>query len=504
MRACLAFSLVLFAAAAFARAAEERVPATLVVLKAPAEGRGDTVCRFGVPLRRGRLRDADQIALLDGEKEVPCGAEAIAKWPDGSIRAVAVRFRTSAAKGEKALQIAIGRKRTAGANIPPPKSSAAMPDAFVKLPPEFLCDSAAFGGAILPASKTDISKDLDKRLPNDLEASVWSAVQSGKMPTDYDRGLHDFFYYDLAHSTYSQYARTGLPNLFITGYAAARTYREEMVIHEGAKKGRPRGTPGEEIIPEEGLRTMYIEGLLDDWQLTGDGRSMEVAREIADAYVENLPRQGRNLRVNERNPGWPLLELTYFYDVTREKRYLDSAALVFEDVLKWQDETGAWLRVYEDKDECPHGCRGAQPFMHTLLVEGIVRYWRLTGDERAKACLKKAAAWLLTPAAGWRESQGAWRYLPGCISSKDKDGVPDLSLIIAQSLAVGWQLTGEVKYRNAALKAFEAGVARGNIGNGKQFSQDYRNSAYCIAYLSAEPGTYGPERESTGAADKDK
>src|SRR5205814_1889815 len=121
-------------------------------------------------------------------------------------------------------------------------------------------------------------------------------IAEQRIPLDYERALHEYFYYDVPHSAYQQYIRTGKPELYIAAHAVARVYREHMVVHEGPRRGRPMAREWENDsngrIPWAGLRTMYIEGLLDDAQLTGDVRSLDVAREMADAYLADIPRQG--------------------------------------------------------------------------------------------------------------------------------------------------------------------------------------------------------------------
>ena len=47
----------------------------------------------GIPLRRGALRDADRVALFDGQgKPLPLQTEVLTRWPDGSIRWLLLDF----------------------------------------------------------------------------------------------------------------------------------------------------------------------------------------------------------------------------------------------------------------------------------------------------------------------------------------------------------------------------------------------------------------------------
>lgn len=427
------------------------------------------ICRFGVPLPPGRLQHAAQLGLWDCDRPVPIVAEPLARWPDGSLRLVGVRFEVIPAGDHVyclVLNAPVDRCPQMPATALPEPPADLYPGLFLQLPGEFLCRSESFGGPLRTASmltdpQTDaarIAERLDRNAALDLQQSVWTGVVTGRIPTNYARGLHEFFYYDLSHAAYQQYLRTGDFRLFTAAYAAERVYREKMIVHDGPHAGQAgdaqatnypeavkmngrwaaywKVNTADELIPWNGLRTLYIEGLLDDWQLTADPRSFHIARLVADALVKDIPKQGLFLRINERNPGWPLVELTYFYDIVREEKYLATAKLIVDDLLQWQAPTGGWLREYEDEAECPHRCVGGQPFMHSILLQGLIRYHDLTGDQRVRACLLKGVDWLLTDAAGWRPEQGGWVYLPGCKDNRNSQKISaDLSVLICHPLA---------------------------------------------------------------------
>src|SRR5581483_2766665 len=117
----------------------------------------------------------------------------------------------------------------------------------------------------------------------------------------------------------------------------------------------------------------WVEGLLTHWRLTGEVRSLEAARGIADALVHLEDKAG-----NPRQLGWPLIALTATYDATGERRYLEAAH-------GYADRALALLAPTPTAGDWKMG----------ILADGLAYTWAASGDERLRRWLVHYADALL-------------------------------------------------------------------------------------------------------------
>ncbi|MBM3278091.1 MAG: hypothetical protein FJY95_08410 [Candidatus Handelsmanbacteria bacterium] len=136
------------------------------------------------------------------------------------------------------------------------------------------------------------------------------------------------------------------------------------------------------------------DGLLDHYLLTGDPDSLEAARGYARRLLDCNP-WGRSAR----EVGWPLAQVSRWYDQTGDRRFLRKARQLL-----------AVIRAYVEPrrgvfSEC-HGSwsyRGAVPFMTGYLAFGLIRYHQLTGDPEALHLLRLLAGGLFAEARTARD-----------------------------------------------------------------------------------------------------
>ena len=116
---------------------------------------------------------------------------------------------------------------------------------------------------------------------------------------------------------------------FLDGFmAAARHYRDVDVIHHSAAHpdwvGLNHPHKALHFAPEShtnvDLGHVWLEGLVTHYRLTGEVRSLEVARGIADALLPRLQKAG-----NPRQYGWPMIALAAAFDATGDPRYAEGA-----------------------------------------------------------------------------------------------------------------------------------------------------------------------------------
>ncbi|MFH1075190.1 MAG: hypothetical protein V1752_08895, partial [Candidatus Firestonebacteria bacterium] len=248
--------------------------------------------------------------------------------------------------------------------------------------PKWYCDSKVWGD-LFPSSDNFNWRQYERKFEASYKENVVPAKKSEQA---------ELSYYDTAHVLFQMYLRSGNKEYLYAGHKEAKRYIDEEILKDGQYKGQHvngKGIP----LPSPGLCLLYIEGLVDDYILTGDTSSLEWAKTLGNQFLKNIKES--DLKINERNPGWPTLELLALYNITGEEWYLNKAKHIIDAVLGWQDLSGGWKRVYENKEECPHGHIGGSAFMTTILCEGLIHYHLMTGDKKVEKALIKAADWLI-------------------------------------------------------------------------------------------------------------
>ncbi|MHC4917813.1 MAG: hypothetical protein ACYTGB_20240, partial [Planctomycetota bacterium] len=150
-----------------------------------------------------------------------------------------------------------------------------------------------------------------------------------------------------------------------------------------------------------------------------------------------------------RGPGAKLWTLTEGY------RLLGASAGDVMDMMK--KTAGAGRRHLDKKGGKGFGHSKGQ-FMYGHATEGLIRYWWITGDDKAVETVRGMNDWLI---------------------SADKVGAAGKNS--AMSMAFLWRRTGEGKYREAALRLLRRS---GKKTRPKSFGQEYRSTAYAWYFLS--------------------
>jgi hypothetical protein len=123
----------------------------------------------------------------------------------------------------------------------------------------------------------------------------------------------------------------------------------------------------------------WTEGLITHYRLTGEVRSLEAARGIADVLVDKVGRAK-----NPRQFGWPMLALTAVYDATNDRRYRDAAleyALAGMQAFEPTPASGDWKMG--------------------ILADGIAATHAATGDDRLRR-------WLVSYADDYSSAPSRW------------------------------------------------------------------------------------------------
>ena len=96
-------------------------------------------------------------------------------------------------------------------------------------------------------------------------------------------------------------------------------------------------------------RYTYMQAMVDDYLLTGDPRTLEVAGYMAEFLKNNFatkkafyPKDATNF-FTERYIAFPFLGVITYYELTHDKAYLDKAQRYMQNLYKTQKVTSYGL-----------------------------------------------------------------------------------------------------------------------------------------------------------------
>lgn len=475
-----------------------------------------------IPFAPGELTDPAAVSLFEGTREIPRNTSVLARWNDGSLRALLVGFAPPGVVGTRTT-LAL-KTRTTGAKAlegsPAPARSTTL-SAFAS--GDRWSTTGALGTPFARGDAGSYAPAFFRRA-----APVFQSVANP--PSGNNASAHVRNYYDHAHALYMHMlALEPTPELVERIDAEVKKYREDEIVHTGRARGTYSAAPDTESttpIDFNIVRRMYAQGLVEDYLVSGDARSLEVAKEIADAFLADVPAQTPYYPYTERIPAWTLLGLLPVYEATGDVRYLNAAksvgdvALAHQDAMATkypnqagvtgltgsfaQDRRGAW---FDDGESAASGA--GSPFMTTLLVEALVRLHRDTNDARYLEAATKAVRWLALgcfvdandastvftddPDPSSRDDSSlhhaSFRYV--CRASDNRTALPALNPMFAYALGVGWQRTGDELYRTMA----RAVLAYDGWGYTiKEYNQSMRSAPQGFLLLERPAGTLLPKR----------
>ena len=303
--------------------------------------------------------------------------------------------------------------------------------------------------------------------------------------------------YDIAHVCLVQYVRTGnrrhlrtvLPTVehtmdvdLVHHWPSPETVGKVWIhclCHTGYRPEygfkRPGGLPGGFTQSHT-----WTEGLVEAYWLTGDRRALGAARMIADAYGSYKLRDFH--WPGTRSIGWMMTFFNAVYQATLDPYYLNAMRIVFDTAWAHRGD-GAWQETLHRghcncKDVRHHGGVG---FMHAVLLSGLVRYHRASGDPRAAEAIVAVARDMNRTI--WNPLREAYRY-SACPRSPAYSGTTGLAAegqlyahALSRDPAILKLVTRGLKHTAASL------AGGGGFGKGAAFTM--RNMPPALAYLAA-------------------
>lgn len=244
------------------------------------------------------------------------------------------------------------------------------------MPPAWAAGTKALGGELLPRCAEAIS-----RMPY-WELLRESAMQRWMREMRY--GFRDFgdvrhggetkgknafnnLEYDVPFNFLLQHLRTG-HRWYVD--AAEIQARHQSDIDTNHVTGQPYKHHPHHTSEEADIAHMFLRGLVAHYWLTGEQRSLEVARKIGDHIAlraEHFDGFG-----NERQIGWGTYALSGIYEATLDKRYIDAAMKLCDKLVTEQSPHGKFKIRWDNR----------MSLMNGMAMNGMMSVQELTGDKK--------------------------------------------------------------------------------------------------------------------------
>jgi hypothetical protein len=465
------------------------VPLTVKALSAQSNAAVFT----GMPFPPGVLTSTSSIVVKSGGTSVPRQVKVLSTYPDGSVRVALIGLRVTLSSGQLATYD-VNYGSGTGTSMSPEMTWTRNRGVLAMFSPRWYGDSTVFNQRFVASADQTLLPAFETRM-----VSAYNATSNPAPTTNPDTRS----YYDHVHALYMTLLRNGGPDSTINNiWLEVSQFRENEVLHSGTYRGQYHaGSYTSHTMPISFaiVRRMYILGLLEDYYFTGDARSLEVAKEMGDAYAVDAYQQGKLFTYTERIPGWELMGLTAIYEATLDSKYLDAANAVAKIAMDHQDamatkypnqgmvsgQTGAYIqdrngRWFDEEESTQSGA--GSPFMTTLLAEGLIRLHWLTGDLRVRTSVVRSADWLVD--ACYLSTDKTFRYI--CRVTDNTDTVTTLNPMFFQMIGFAWQVTGDAKYLNTGKAILSVNDWGNHI---KEFNQGQHSSGQGLYLLQKASGT---------------
>ena len=186
--------------------------------------------------------------------------------------------------------------------------------------------------------------------------------------------------------------------------------------------------------------------------------------------------------------GWSMLALAGIYEVDPSERYLNAMKTLAEDALSEQDpHCGGWLYQL-GPGHCNCVTRqhvGEAGFIGCVRLNGLYRYYQLTGDKRIPEVIKRGITHLNNDT--WREAGCGWRYTSCPASTPARQ--PGVTI---QALASAVRVADDPEHLRILRIAWNALFERlkaspKSAGAGKAFSSTVYGCPETVSLLASRP-----------------
>lgn len=264
--------------------------------------------------------------------------------------------------------------------------------------------------------------------------------------------------YDFPHGAAMMYARTGTRRFLDYMLVSARHWMDVDVCHYSedplVQGGQFMHINGHVIDGKVICSHQWVEGLLDYYHFTGDRTAYETAVGIGENVLRLLetPQFSKSGETSARETGWALRTMAALYQETGEQRWLEKCDWIVGHFEDWEKSYGHWLAPYTDNTAI------RVPFMISIAVVSLMRYYRIDPQERIKGMILRAVDDLLENCI---TETGLFYYKE--LPSLTRQGS---NPIILEALSIAYELTGDIRYLEAGLPTWELTVQEKDTGSG--------------------------------------
>ncbi|MEF9438020.1 MAG: hypothetical protein L0922_04490, partial [Candidatus Mariimomonas ferrooxydans] len=161
------------------------------------------------------------------------------------------------------------------------------------------------------------------------------------------------------------------------------------------------------------LGHIWTQGMTYNYFLTGDPWMKETVEKIGINLVQLVENRKFNFMTGDhvgRVNGWTMLAIAGAYELDFNERYLKAMKVLAEDAMEAQDPNcGGWLHTLPwGHCYCKTKHVGEAGFIGSVRMNGMSRYYELTGDERIPESVKRGVTHLNNDT--WIEQKSDWRY----------------------------------------------------------------------------------------------
>ena len=314
--------------------------------------------------------------------------------------------------------------------------------------------------------------------------------------------------YDTQHGFLMQFLRTGERRYFAAAEQMEWHNRDVDTIHHhqdgsriGAVYHHSIGHVGDYYrqspVPKKGMLRgiltvdhVWLRGRLDYYFLTGEWRSLETARKIADRY-DTYDTRNYDFK-SCRMAGWHLILTMAIYEASQDRFYLNAGKILAGRVLERQTADGGWNYYWQACADTEKPVRYVNiGFMNGILLTGLRSYHAATGDEKVAQAIVRGARCLVDQL--WVPETRTFRD----VSCPPVPGSPlaDLSFLLLDSIAFAHQRTQDPKLRQTLIEGTKRAVTgladlsgerarKFEDGVGKQLGLYISNTAHFVGYVA--------------------
>ncbi|MBR6696722.1 MAG: hypothetical protein IKL73_00465 [Lachnospiraceae bacterium] len=357
-----------------------------------------------------------------------------------------------------------------------------MPDRAL-IAPSVYCESNTMPDIFTKKYVPEVERCLVSNA--DGHARCYGMLNWGDAPdpgyTQQGRGNGDLVWtnneYDYPHACALAYARSGIRRFLDYHLVAARHQIDVDICHYSDDPlimgGQWEHTAGHCKNGTMVCSHEWVEGLLDYYHFTADPKAYECAISIGHNILRLLdtPLFHQKGGINARETGWAMRTLVALYIETNDEFWLNKCNWIIGHFETWEEEYGHWLSPYTDNTAI------RVPFMISVAVGSLMRYYRVRPEERIKAMILRAVDDLIE-----HTTLPCGLFLYKQLPTLNRLGNNPL---ILEALAICYELTYDRKYLEIGMPTFEALSKHsfgGNVGPKKIFGD---------AVISSGAGTKG-------------